>query len=169
MNEDTYIDRWRGTRSADTPTRYSLDDIAYELAAKFLDDGGPVEDWGCGGSYAKKFFVKSPYTGIDGTGDFADVVADLRFFTSHTHGILIRGVLEHNFDWQIILKNAIASCEKLCLSIFTPWSDGETKQIFWTESCRVPDLSFKKSDITSKLPPYTEETVATATQYGTET
>ncbi len=161
------IDKWLGTRKKDE--RYGWDDTTYIHAANFLDFG-PVEDWGCGGSYARKFF-KNQYIGVDGTNDFCDICADLRTYKSNTYGILLRHVLEHNLEWRPILENALVSCERLALVIFTPFGD-ETKQIAWNEPWGVPDMSFKKSDITDYFSKYewSEETIDKAgSVYNAET
>lgn len=146
--------------------RYGDDDLSYQKAAAFLDDG-PVEDWGCGCAYAKRFFTNE-YRGIDGAAGFADVVTDLCAYTSRTHGILLRHVLEHNFGWREILTNALSSAEKVALIIFTPFSD-ETKQVTWNHGYEVPDISFRKEDLTDLFQSYTEETFESKTLYGTET
>jgi hypothetical protein len=161
---DSMLGRWMGTRWAGA--RYGADDLSYRKAAQFLD-GGPVEDWGCGTAYARQFFTH-PYTGVDGTADFCDVVADLRIYRSHTYGILLRHVLEHNFEWRRILENALASCQRLALVIFTPFEE-TTRQIAWNQGVEVPDLSFRKQDLTECLPRYTEESFASRTGYNTET
>lgn len=60
----------------------------------------------------------------------------------------MRHVLEHNYGWQNVLSNAVDSfTKKMVLVLFTPWSSGETKQIGFTDSVGVPDLSFAKSNI----------------------
>lgn len=146
--------------------RYGGDDLSYRKAAEFLDDG-PVEDWGCGAAYAKRFF-KCHYTGIDGAPGFADKVADLRTYTSTTNGILVRHVLEHNLEWERILVNALASARKVALVIFTPFGN-KTKQIAWNSGYEVPDISFRKEDLTRHFAAYREETFKSVTQYGQET
>lgn len=148
------------------PNRYGDDDLSYVRAARFLDDGD-VEDWGCGSTYAKRFF-KSKYTGVDGAAGFADVVADLRTYTSHTSGILLRHVLEHNYEWEKILRNALASADKIALVIFTPFGE-KTKQISYHSVCEVPDISFQKTDLTECFTKWEEETLSSKTFYGTET
>src|SRR5579863_9973824 len=99
------LDRWMGLRAKNQ--RYGHSDESYIRAAKFLDDGGVVQDWGCGGGYARQFFTN--YLGIDGTNDFCDIQADLRTLQTNCHSILLRHVLEHNFEWEKILTNAIES------------------------------------------------------------
>lgn len=94
---------------------------SYERAANFLDPFcEEVEDWGCGKGAARPYFSKTRYIGIDGSGSkHADKVVDLRDYHSETDGILIRHVLEHNYDWPLILRNAVESFRKrMCLVFF---------------------------------------------------
>jgi GT2 family glycosyltransferase len=148
----------------------SGDDTTYRKAMEFLHGCATVEDWGCGTTYAKAFMKGGKYVGIDGSpSKFCDFVTDLRLYKSMADGILIRHVLEHNPDWRTILANAIASFQKkLVLIIFTPF--GETTKRIATNWSNIPDLSFRKEDLTDLLKglPYTEESVRTATQYGVE-
>lgn len=144
-------------------------DTTYEAAAKFLE-GGPVEDWGCGTCYARKFFPKG-YVGVDRANTFADVVGDLRYLKIRPDKfILLRHVLEHNEDWEKILGNAVSSSKKLAIVVFTPFGE-ETKIINWTENQRgkVPDISFRKEDLTRYFPKFTEQSFETGIAYGAET
>jgi hypothetical protein len=64
-------------------------------------------------------------------------------------GIMMRHILEHNYDWEKILISAIRSFqEKFCLVLFTPFAS-ETKEIAHNlkYGVDVPDLSFKRQDI----------------------
>lgn len=93
---------------------------SYMMAARWLDGCGPlVRDWGCGFGYARKFFIKSRYEGVDAWNKMADRCVDLRLFSEPSEGILIRYVLEHNWDWEIILRNAMASFTKRMVVIIT--------------------------------------------------
>jgi hypothetical protein len=155
-----YSDRTVGSYGCDT---------TYRKAAAFLDDG-PVEDWGCGRAYARGFF-KNKYVGVDGAPGLADKIADLTLYTSKVHGILMRHVLEHNENWKTILLNALASAEKkLALVIFTPFSN-VTHQMDWNVGYEVPDISFRKEDLTSVFisRKWSEETMKIETKYGIET
>ena len=156
------IGNWTGLRKRGE--RYGHCDTSYIKAAEFLKDG-PVEDWGCGGGYAKRFFSNSTYIGIDGTGDYCDIQADLRAYTSNVKGILLRHVLEHNTDWRMVLSNALKSCEKLALIIYTPFIN-ETTQTGWCTEYGCPDICFRKEDITDMLPQYTEEVVESPNVWG---
>jgi hypothetical protein len=150
------------------------DDTSYKKGIAFLDGHGTIEDWGCGFAHAKTFVEKSSYIGIDGSAiNFADKIADLRGYVSETDCIFMRHVLEHNYDWRRILANAVASFKKrMVLIIFTPLTE-TTRQIATSRiltSSPVPDISFRKGDLTDlfKHCQYTEEALATDTQYKTE-
>lgn len=117
------LGRWDYSRPA--PVYGTL--ASYERAAAWLDGVCPVvEDWGCGAAAAKPYFKKSRYVGVDGSGGHADVVADLREYTSAVDGILIRHVLEHNYDWPLVLENAIRSCRRLTIVFFLKLEDYTT-------------------------------------------
>lgn len=142
-------------------------DTTYERGFAFLRDCGTVQDWGCGTGYGRKF-AAGRYTGVDGCGPFADVIADLRHYRSPSDGIFIRHVLEHNHEWPLILANAVASAgQRLVLILFTPLGD-ETKVIGRTGE--IPDISFRREDLTAFLSAFdvSEEHVVTDTQYGGE-
>lgn len=121
-------------------------DLTYQEAAEFLDYG-PVEDWGCGSGYAKRFFPKG-YIGIDQAGPFADIVTNLCDYTSETPGILLRHVLEHNLIWDCILINALQSAKKVAVVLFTPVEE-ETRIITATENerGRVLDIAIGRRNL----------------------
>lgn len=154
---------------ANSPKRYG-DDIVFEMAAAFLD-GLEVEDWGCGfGRY--KDFHNGPYTGIDGTEGFCDRVEDLCEYRSSTPAIMMRAVMEHDFNWNRILHNALSSAQKrIVIAVFTPNGIGE--EIGWTEEIGVPDLALPYYAIDEAFVEhgfiYGRKTVETATAYGQET
>lgn len=146
------------------------DETSYRKAMEFLDGPYTIEDWGCGTAWARKFVQRGRYIGLDGSWSMhCDQVVDLRTYRSSADAILVRHILEHNWEWKKILENALASFQKkLCLILFTPFSP-ETKSIGTTWET-IPDLSFRKEDLTEYLKPfdYTEETIQSATQYGIE-
>lgn len=162
--------KWAGWYAGvDEPQAYG-ETTTYELAAEFLSDCATVEDWGTGKGWFKT--LRSDAIGVDGTDSpFADVVADLRFYRTDADGILLRHVLEHNYDWADILSNAASSARrKLCIVLFTPCGP-ETREIAFTEEVGVPDMSFNVSDITDRLGAFTVDVsmLSTNTQYGQET
>lgn len=145
-------------------------EIVYQKAAQFLGD--TVEDWGCGTGWAKRYFRN--YRGIDGSlSSFIpnpkDLI-DLVYYTSQAENILLRQVLEHNYEWRKILENAVKSFQKkLCITIHTPIKE-ETQEIFLND-LNVPDIAFKREDILDYLKDFKvfEEFVPTAPfEYGEE-
>jgi hypothetical protein len=165
-------DQWYAGLEDGEPQAYG-DVFSYALAADFLQDCASVEDWGCGKGWFRTLMKGGPeYTGIDGSKTpFADVVADLTEYLSNPDGILIRHVLEHNYQWQEILANAVQSArKKLCIILFTPCS-AETHEIAYTEDVGVPDISFDLRDILDRMGGFEVESerIVTATQYGEET
>lgn len=121
---------------------------SYKKAAEFLGD--TVEDWGCGTSWARKFFKN--YRGIDGSKHKNnDIHADLTNYTSSTDNILMREVLEYNTNWKQILSNVKKSFKKkFCLIISTPFAD--TTHISYTSPNGVQEHQFKKEDILNEFP-----------------
>ena len=149
------------------------DDASYIKGMMFLDGHGVIEDWGCGFRHASKFVSTSPYVGIDGSSPWADKRVDLREYTSEVDCIFMRHVLEHNADWSLILKNAIASFKKrMTLVIFTPFGN-VTRQIASSNDMTrfaVPDISFNREQLVTLFEGiiFFEETVHSETQYGIE-
>jgi len=95
-------------------------EASYRIGMKWLASCDLVEDWGCALAYAKNFRTGA-YRGIDGTAGAADVIADLSTYRSKVEGIHMRGILEHNYDWRIILANAIDSFTKrMSLMLYRP-------------------------------------------------
>jgi GT2 family glycosyltransferase len=147
------------------------EETSYRKAMEFLAGCATVEDWGCGTAYAKRFLSSGTYVGIDGSpSPFCDKVEDLQVYRSEADGILLRHVLEHNRNWRAVLENALSSFRKrLVLVLFTPFGS-ETRELAWNQKEGVPDISFKKEDLTGLFGtlPYTEEALATDTQYRKE-
>lgn len=148
------------------------DTITYTLAADFLRDMSEVEDWGCGTGGFKRLYT-GHYVGIDGsTNPFVDEVRDLTEYRSNPESIVMRHVLEHNYEWEKILAGAVASFrKKFCLILFTPFTD-ETKEIAHNKKhgVDVPDISFAKRDIEHFFQglKWRMETHTTNTGYGIE-
>lgn len=98
----------------------------FTFAAKLLDRDGieTIADWGCGhGRFQDYIINKHKYIGIDGskTSPGASIVADLRKSPVRlSDAIFMRGVLEHNDDWEQILDNFLNSFNKLAILVI--WS-----------------------------------------------
>jgi hypothetical protein len=144
----------------------------YQMAADFLADMDLVEDWGCGLGGFKRVCT-APYWGIDGSKTpIADVIADLCTYRSNVDGIMMRHVLEHNYNWMDVLENAVASFrKKFCLILFTPFQD-ETREIAHNRKhgVDVPTIGFKQEDIEKYLKgmEWSMQTLETKTVYKME-
>ena len=152
------------------------DCTSYKKAAEFLGD--TIEDWGGGTGWAKRYFKN--YRNVDGSlHPNVDEVVDLVKYTSKVENILLRQVLSLNEDWKKIIDNAKRSfSKKLCIVVFSPFSDGETKigEVEAAKDCndelRGFDhilIFFKKQDILDCFPinefKVSEETVETEQGY----
>jgi len=143
-------DRWYADLDAENPSAFRYGDTeTYKIAADFLADCAEVEDWGCGAGGFKRF-CKTRYIGVDGSHTpFADKQVDLRYYKSSAEGVLLRHVLEHNYDWRMVLGNALETAtKKLCLILFTP-AQPVTQEIAHNAAhgVDVPDLGFFLPDI----------------------
>ena len=148
------------------------DSDSYRLGAEFLSDCAVVEDWGCGKAWFSKFRPEG-YVGVDGSrSPFASRVVDLVAYTSSVDGIFMRHVLEHNYEWQAILRNALKSFhKKMVLVLYTPWSEQGTRELAFIRRVGVPELSFAKDDLVALLDGFTWELVeltSPTTIYGVE-
>lgn len=130
------------------------DTETYKLGYNFLQSCDNIEDWGCGTGGFKQLFITNEkldkYKGIDGSKTpFSDIKVDLTQYISQIDGIYMRHVLEHNYEWNIILENACQSFkQKMCLVLFTPFSNG-VKEIAHNlnHGVDVPDLSLDKNEL----------------------
>jgi hypothetical protein len=155
------------------------DTLTYKMGAEFLSDCQPVEDWGTGAGGFKRFRPNA--IGVDGSNTpYADKIEDLENYRTYCEGIFIRHVLEHNFNWETILENALASMtKKLFLCIFTPMSSKESFEIKEGSAenkaygIDVPNLSLSGSSILRLIMKYgctvDIQKFQTATAYGEET
>lgn len=155
--------------------------ISYKKAGEFLGKDVPMEDWGGGTGWAKKYFTH--YKNIDAaTHEAIDIKVDLANYTSSVDNILIRQVLCYNWKWKKIIENAKKSFKKkLCIIINHPLV---VKTTIYGESPVVdtkgrslkknitPDIYFAKKDILSLFPPeeyrVKDEILETDTPFGQE-
>lgn len=146
-----------GTETYETPVRW------------LLETCDSIEDWGCGMAWARKY-AESRYKGVDGSpaaACYADEICDLRDYHSTVDGVFMRHILEHNWDWQVILRNVMNSFTKrMALVLFTPFAEFTHP----LDPLGLIDLSFCPEDITSFFDgcSYRIETLETDTQYGVE-
>jgi hypothetical protein len=168
-NVGKWADWYQGCES---PWPYG-ETTSYETGAKWLAGCALTEDWGCGAGWMRTLIAPERYRGIDGSASpVCDEVVDLVTYRSDVPGIFMRHVLEHNYEWDRILCNALSSFrERMALILFTPES-AKTEQIAWTAGVDVPDISFRLADITDRFPvdvSYTVQRIRSDTQYGCET
>lgn len=172
-----HVLRWRsaiGAGHVDTrATSPYGDDTTYRKGIAFLDGHGTIEDWGCGTAHARTFVTSSPYIGLDESSPHSDQIVDLTEYSSDADCVFMRHLLEHNTDWRRILANAVASfANRMVLIISTPFAD--TTRVIGTTSratsAPVPDISFKREDLTGYFNQFTyrEESFDTNTLYRTE-
>jgi hypothetical protein len=144
-------DAWYAPLSsaADEGPRLYGDMTTYLIGAAFLADVDEVEDWGCGAGGFRRFCL-AKYIGLDGSRTpFADKTVDLCTYRSTANGIMMRHILEHNYQWEKVLKSALESFRhKFCLILFTPFVEttheiGHNRPI----GIDVPDLAFSRADI----------------------
>lgn len=135
-----------------------------------LETCDTIEDWGCGMAWGRRY-AEARYKGVDGSpaaSPYADEICDLRDYHSTVDGIFMRHILEHNWDWEVILSNVMGSFRKrFVLVLFTPFADEVTHPL---QPLGLIDLSFKVGDITEFFEGcnYQIETLHTDTQYGIE-
>lgn len=162
---------WENWNYTEEPVPYALT-ATYQIGAEWLESCSLVEDWGCGRGWLRTHIEPGRYRGVDGhPSPMADVVADLTGYRSTVPGIFMRHVLEHNYQWERILDNAVASfTERMALIVFTPFA-GETHEIALNEELGVPDISFQLEDLTDRFGTSTFEAkwLLTDAQYGVET
>ena len=111
-----------------------------------------MEDWGCGKGWFKHIVEQQPIRsfdiiGIDGSQTpFADKVVDLEEYTSNVTGIFMRGVAEHNYEWQKILQNLLDSFTyKAFVAFFTPMEEEEAKVITTAPGYdNIPDVGIPR-------------------------
>jgi hypothetical protein len=153
---------------------FYADSTTYLMAAAFLADVEEVEDWGCGGGGFRRFCISPRYIGLDGSKTpYADKIVDLCTYRSTAAGIMMRHILEHNYEWEKVLDAALQSFQKkFCLILFTPFV-AQTKAIADNRryGIDVPDLAFKREDIERHLNGVNWrliQDIRTQSQYGVE-
>lgn len=169
------LGKWnRWYRGVTSPQPYG-DTVSYQLGADWLKDCSYVEDWGCGKGWFSRFIPADRYRGIDGShSPFANEIVDLVSYRSSVPGIFMRHVIEHNYEWEKVLNNALNSfTERMVLILFTPLSE-ETKEIYYNVDPGVPDISFAETDLKrlfqlAGVVIERSETVSNHTNYGGET
>jgi hypothetical protein len=122
-------EQWRELyQNVGAPSPYDDDAVSYQRAGAFLSGPGLVEEWGCATTWGSRF-VGAPYRGVDGAEGverWGAARADLREYVSRPRvpKILMRHVLEHNWEWGRILANMTDSfTDRAVLVLFIPPGD----------------------------------------------
>jgi hypothetical protein len=178
MPPDLYTDatqRYPYGWDLSNPQQISVADESYKLAGGYLSGKGLVEDWGCGTTWARQY-IHAPYRGIDGAWSrWTDEIVDLRTYTSSVPKILIRHVLEHNWDWRIVLNNALQSFNDRMMLILFLRPGLEDKNIYRNSHDphkHIPAIALSEPDLHSILDgagvTWHQEEVATKIESGYE-
>jgi len=170
------LNKWNGWYRGMTEASPYADTESYRMGAEFLQDCKVIEDWGCGKGWFAQFLDPSQvYVGVDGSKTpFAQKQVDLVDYISSTDGLFMRHVLEHDYNWEAILQNAVMSfLNRMVLVLFTPLSGGDTLEIAFADDPGVPDLSLSKDRvekiIKSGATITAQTTIKSSAQYGVET
>jgi hypothetical protein len=155
MSEENNVGKWNSyydKLDINNPTHFVYGNtVTYEKANEFLLDCKTVEDWGVGAGGFLRY--RKDAIGVDGSDTcFATKkFIDLANYVSNCEGVHMRHVLEHNYNWEKILENSLlSSTKKVCIVLFVPFSDSETKQIAYNK-IQVPDLSLSKEKFFNKI------------------
>ena len=154
--------RWDYSYSVDKPHQYGELE-SYQLAAEWLNPCSEVEDRGCGCAFARQFYT-TVYTGVDGSPSrWTDKVVDLMTYRREVPGIQMRHVLEHNGEWQVILRNALNDFTKrMALVVHIPLSpdaDHYLAPAVFPGDIAVPNISLSRHDLLVLLAPYARKLI----------
>lgn len=134
---------------------------SYVKAIEWLDGYGHIADWGGGTGYAKQFVKRSTYTVIDGSKSLAsNLTVDLAKFDGESECILLRHVLEHNYNWQDILVNVIKNfARRAAIVTFMPFEyatilDHEESSYLGSIGESVPVLRLYEDEFLTIVDPY---------------
>lgn len=188
MSQPSYVNVW--TEFWKSRSSEEKDQMIAQSADYFNSDPSikTLEDWGCGVCILGKYLRKDiEYLGVDGSpvnSPFKTVVSDLRNHKSTPDAVYIKHVLEHNPEWETILRNFLTSFKKLgMIIIFTPMSstdkDVVLKSVFSgtnenKDHVDIPDISISKSKFEKILDEYenityTSSSTQWSSQYQVET
>ena len=150
------------------------DSEAYENGMQWLDvENRVIEDWGCGTAWARQFVHHAQYIGVDGASSsrFVDKITNLVTYQSTIDAIFMRGVLEHNYNWRVILENAMSSFQwRMVLVTFIPLTHESHDRVLLVSCSGIPDIALNQKTLMPMINPYLQkqETIISKTEYGSE-
>jgi hypothetical protein len=180
MMTDTNVGKWTEHYRVANFVMPMGDSPAYRMGAVALKQAGceTVEDWGCGYGWFEVVMVDVDpmvkITAVDGSQTpRANIVDDLVTRRTSVDGIFMRSVLEHNYNWEKLLANALGSFTKrMVLETFTPFQRGpKDKELRFEEDFGVPTLSLSGPKLKKLLAPFDwseTEIESPNTAYGVE-
>ena len=123
----------------------------YLLGYEWLKECSLIEDWGCGRGLFQSLCRPGQCRNLDcSCTPWADEQVELVTYKSKVPGIMMRGVLEHNYEWEKVLSNALSSfTERMALILFTPF--GEKQKDLWPDPTGIPCLSLVKDQLLEVL------------------
>ncbi len=168
----TNLGKWSGWAEWE-PVRLGNEET-YRKAAEWLDGYGDVIDIGGGTGYAARFFQKSAYRVVDGSlSKFNSEPIDAADYRGESDCVLVRHLLEHCFNWLVILTNAVRSFRKRAAIVtFMPLEkDGPTRlvreeSVFWgsVDKGPVPVLCLSEPEFLAIVGPYLVRREAVGTE-----
>ena len=178
----TNLGKWQSLYQDSTPFPFGSDST-YRIGAEFLAGCRTIDDWGCGTQWFRGVMQglnpETRITGLDGSAGYCDQIVDLREYVPAElpDGLILRHVLEHNFDWRIILNRALKSfTHRMILILCTPTVEQETLlyEHSFPEGVSCPYLSLPQSELEQILASYGlsfhQETIASPdSEFGHET
>jgi len=176
----TNLGKWDFAYKGVTTVAPYGDSTAYAAGAVALRDAGctRVEDWGCGfGWFAYVARIVAPaltVVGVDGSqSQQAAFQDDLVNRETQVEGIFMRSVLEHNYDWDVLLANALKSFTvRMVLTTFTEFQAGaKDVELQFEDAYQVPTLSLSRPKLKRLLKGFKvaeTEMISPNTYYGVE-
>lgn len=122
----TVLGKWSGWKDTEPIQLGSLK--SYQDMVTWLDGYGDIADWGGGTGFAQYFVKQSRYCVLDGSiSKLSHVLIDLAHCDVSSECIMLRHVLEHNYNWQAILRNVVKNfTRRAAVAISTPLLLGPT-------------------------------------------
>lgn len=149
------LGKWEAVFRSSRPFPFGSE-LTYRIGAEFLAGCRTIHDWGCGTQWFRNVMREvNPevcVTGLDGSAGFCDRIVDLRDYRPGElpDGLILRHVLELNFDWRQILDRALESfTHRMILILFTPTAEQETclSEYSFPDGGRCPYLALPRREL----------------------